>query len=296
MAGPYNYPMIGRGVSALYDTCGFATLSGGVATIENRLVMASSKIFLTYQGTLNQPGYLYVDSITPGGRFVIKSTNTAGGDASTVGWFFIYESLQNASLSNGFTLPVLCSAVASPTHGLVQLSNGSATVLTSVARTGYPILLTVAVPSTGGYPNPVYTVQSVTNNFSFTVVANNNTDNAILNYFVITPADSNPLLDLNTNLSLPLLTSGATTGMTYGSGILGSDGYNFARVNTTKANFNTVILSVRQPCTNVLLTRQPYVFGFNPGADFLVSNVGGAYDGTTDFAFNWFMICPSSDG
>jgi hypothetical protein len=286
--------MIGR--SALYNTYGFATLSGGVAQVQNRLITASSKIFLTYQGPLIQPGYLYVDSITPGDNFVIKSTNTAGGDASTVGWFFIYESLQNNLPSTSFSLPVLCTNSVCPTHGQFQLSNGSATILTTLATRLYPILLTIVVPSTGGDPNPHYTVASVNNTQSFTVTSTSNTDNSIMNYFIITPSDSNRLWQLGSSLSLPLLVSGSSSDMTYGAGILGSDGYNFAQVNTTKANFNTVILSVRSPCANRLLTRQPYLFGFNPGSDFLVSNVGGAYDGTTDFAFNWFMICPSSDG
>ncbi|MGH3437145.1 MAG: hypothetical protein ACRDRN_11840 [Sciscionella sp.] len=63
---------------------GVATLAAGTVTVANTAVTASSRIFLTIQSPGGTPGAVYVNAVTAGTSFVIKSTSVA--DTSVVGY------------------------------------------------------------------------------------------------------------------------------------------------------------------------------------------------------------------
>lgn len=304
MSGPFSYPLIGRNTPEV-ATYGFARLSGGAVTVENTIVTQFSDIYLTYQGTMVEPGYLYIDNIIPGVSFTIMSTNTAGGDASLVGWFFIYESTIVNSLCRLFSMPLLCSDPSSPTFGQVQLSGGSATVLTAAANENYPIMLTVQTQSTNPVTNAHHTISSVTNGTSFTITSADSNDNAVMNYFAIYPSDGSPLFNAGTHVSLPLLNgpsyynNSGLASATYGRGNFGGGGAgnDFAIIDTTRAGFNDIlIMTPNAPASDPLGTREPFVFGFDPGVSITVRNINPSYSGFTNYPFSWILISPSSLG
>jgi hypothetical protein len=78
---PLNIP---EGANARMGT---ATLNGTTAvTVATTAVTAKSRVFLTVQTPGGTPGVHYVNSITPGTSFTVKS---AAGDTSTVAWLLI---------------------------------------------------------------------------------------------------------------------------------------------------------------------------------------------------------------
>jgi hypothetical protein len=67
---------------------GTATLNGITAvTVTTSAVTANSRIFLTIQAPAGTPGSPYVNSISAGSNFTVKSTGSS--DTSTVGWVII---------------------------------------------------------------------------------------------------------------------------------------------------------------------------------------------------------------
>lgn len=67
---------------------GTATLSGGTVTVSNSTITANTKIFLTAVHGAGIPlALVYVDSVSVGTNFVIKSTNIA--DTGDVNWFLV---------------------------------------------------------------------------------------------------------------------------------------------------------------------------------------------------------------
>lgn len=80
--GPISTPESGSA-----PRMGTAVLNGTTAvTVTTAAVTANSRIFLTVQVPGGTPGAHYVNSITPGSGFTIKS---AAGDTSTVAWFLV---------------------------------------------------------------------------------------------------------------------------------------------------------------------------------------------------------------
>lgn len=66
---------------------GTATLSGGTITVSTTAVTTSSKIFISYSGTLTNPGYISTANIVNGTSFDIVSSS--GTDGSSVNWWII---------------------------------------------------------------------------------------------------------------------------------------------------------------------------------------------------------------
>jgi len=63
---------------------GVAVLVGGTKVVNNTVVTANSRIFLTSQADGGTPGFLRVSARTPGTSFTITSSN--GADTSTVAY------------------------------------------------------------------------------------------------------------------------------------------------------------------------------------------------------------------
>lgn len=66
---------------------GVATLAAGAVTVNNSLVTANSRIFLSHQNTGGTPGSVRVSARTAGTSFVI--TSTSGTDTSQVAWLIV---------------------------------------------------------------------------------------------------------------------------------------------------------------------------------------------------------------
>lgn len=66
---------------------GTAVLVGGTVTVNNTLVTANSRIFLTTQTPGGTPGAVYISARVAGTSFTI--TSTSGTDTSTVAWLII---------------------------------------------------------------------------------------------------------------------------------------------------------------------------------------------------------------
>ena len=80
----------GNGISVVTGTnatLGEVTLVAGTATAATTKVSADSKIFITVQSSGGAVGTIYIDNITAGTAFSIRSSNAL--ETSTVAWWLI---------------------------------------------------------------------------------------------------------------------------------------------------------------------------------------------------------------
>jgi hypothetical protein len=83
----YRLSLLDNGSISLGSNTGTAVLVGGTVTVNNTLVTANSRIFLTTQVTGGTVGSPYISARTASTSFTI--TSTSGTDTSTVAWMIV---------------------------------------------------------------------------------------------------------------------------------------------------------------------------------------------------------------